>query len=171
MRYSIVYRGALLLVFTLLAACASLPTDYTKNSSTALRDTSHTQLAQKVQPLVVAHPGESGFYPMHDGVNALAARLRLIDQAEVGIDLQYFMFHPDLVGDLMLKHLVDATSRGVRVRLLLDDISTEGYEQAFSVLEANPNFEIRLVNPFATRISKLANLNEFQRINHRMHNK
>ena len=79
---------------------------------------------------------------------------------------------PDIVGYLLFERLARAAERGVRVRVLLDDISTEGYEQLFAVLAAKPNFEIRITNPFADREARLLDgLNEFQRVNHRMHNK
>ena len=82
-------RLAAILFVALLGACASLPTDYEKEPSTAIRDTGHTQLAKKARAPVDAHPGESGFYPLADGIEAMAARLILIEQADVAIDVQY----------------------------------------------------------------------------------
>lgn len=165
-------RFSAILFVALLGACANLPTDYEKAPSAAIRDTGHTQLAKKTRPLVGAHAGESGFYLLSDGVEALAARLILVEQSEVAIDVQYYYILPDVTGALLLKHLVKAADRGVRVRILLDDISTKGYEQAFAVLAANPNIEIRLTNPFANRRARvLDGLSDFQRVNHRMHNK
>ena len=165
-------RLAALLFIVLLGACANLPTDYAKVPSTAIRDTGDTQLAQKARPLVAAHAGKSGFYVLSDGVEALAARLRLTQQSDVAIDVQYYYILPDITGDLLLGHLVMAADRGVRVRILLDDISTKGYDQMFAVLSANPNIEIRLTNPFANRRARgIEGLNDFQRLNHRMHNK
>lgn len=156
----------------LLGSCASLPTDYAKEPSTTIRDTGDTQLGQKARPLVAAHPGESGFYVLSDGVEALAARLLLAQRAEVSIDVQYYYILPDITGYLLLGRLAKAADRGVRVRILLDDIETKGYEQTFAVLSANPNIEIRLANPFANRGARGVNLaTDFQRLNHRMHNK
>ena len=165
-------RHAALLIVVLLGACASLPTEYEKEPSSAIRDTGNTMLAQKSQPLVAAHSGESGFYMLFDGVEAMAARLRLAQESEVAIDVQYYYILQDITGELLLAHLVMAANRGVRVRILLDDISTKGYEQTFAVLSANPNIEIRLTNPFAHRRARGADgLSDFQRVNHRMHNK
>jgi putative cardiolipin synthase len=163
--------GILVMLLALVSACASLPTDFEKTPSYAIRDTGDTYLAGRVGPLVAAHPDQSGFYPMPQGIEALAARLRLARLAEKGIDLQYFIIADDLVGDLLLQELIDAANRGVRVRILMDDIYTEGYELAFSVLLSNPNIEIRLTNPFVYRDSKVANVMDLKRVNHRMHNK
>ena len=172
---SITYAGtrlAAILFAVLLGACASLPTDYVKEPSTAIRDTGDTRLAKKARSLLDGHAGESGFHMLSDGVEAMAARLILIEKSDVAIDVQYYYILPDVTGALLLKYLVKAADRGVRVRILLDDISTEGYEQVFAVLTVNPNIEIRLTNPFANRRARsLDGLTDFQRVNHRMHNK
>jgi putative cardiolipin synthase len=163
--------GILAVLLSLTAGCATLPEDYEKTPSYALRDTGDTYLAERVRPLVAANPGLSGFYPLPFGIEALAARLRLARLAEKGIDLQYFIIADDLVGDLVIQELIDAANRGVRVRMLLDDYATEGYELAFSVLLSNPNIDIRLTNPVAHRDVRWANLTDLKRVNHRMHNK
>ena len=87
------------------------------------------------------------------------------------IDIQYFIITDDLVGDLVIESLIAAANRGVRVRILLDDFETRDYELAFGVLSANPNIEVRLTNPFSHRGSRKLGITEFQRVNHRMHNK
>lgn len=164
------YLSLLMAVF--LCACASLPTDYSKPPSSAIRDTSDSFLAQKIEPLAAKHPGESGFYVLSSGVDALSARLRLAEKSEKSIDVQYYYVLPDITGGLLFDQLLKAADRGVRVRVLLDDISTKGYEQLFGVLSANPNFEIRLTNPFANRKEPALDfVSDFKRVNHRMHNK
>ena len=161
-----------LLLAAFLSSCASLPTDYTKESSTVILDTDSTSLGKKTRTMVAAHPDESGFYVLSDGNEALAARLLLTQHAEASIDLQYYYILPDITGKLLINQLVKAAERGVRVRILLDDIQTEGYELLFAVLSANPNIEIRLANPFANRNSRGLDIaTDFQRLNHRMHNK
>ena len=163
--------GFMALLISQFLGCASLPTDFEKTPSYALRDTGQTHLAQRVDPLLAANPDLSGFYALPKGIEALGARLRLVHLAETGIDLQYFIITDDIVGDLLIQALMEAADRGVRVRILLDDIETKGYELAFSVLSANPNIEIRLINPFSNRKVLAAAITEFQRVNHRMHNK
>ena len=96
----------------------------------------------------------------------------LTQQADVAIDLQYYYILQDIAGELLLGQIFMAANRGVRVRILLDDISTKGYEQMFAVLSANANIEIRLTNPFANRRARILDgLSDFQRVNHRMRNK
>ena len=166
-------RGLVALAALLsIGACADLPTEYEKVESTAIPFSEDTDLGSKVAPLVAAHPGLSGFYLLPDGVDALGTRLRLADRAEASIDVQYYLMLPDIVGYLLFDRLASAAERGVRVRVLMDDISTKGYEQFFAVLATKPNLEIRLTNPFADRDDRrLGGLTEFQRVNHRMHNK
>ncbi len=105
-----------------MVGCASVDFDYPKTESFALANTDDTYLGRDFADIVAAHPGESGFYPVSDGIDALAVRLLMIKEAERSIDAQYFLIHDDLVGNAFLSALVDAANRGVRVRFLLDDI-------------------------------------------------
>lgn len=155
-----------------LGSCASLPSDYKKTPSTAIRDTGNTWLGQKARPMVDQYPGRSGFYVLSDGIEALGARLLLAQRAETAIDVQYYYILPDITGHLLMRQLLQAANRGVRVRILLDDIQTKGYEKMFAVFSANPNMEIRLANPFANHRARNVNMAaDFRRLNHRMHNK
>ncbi len=173
MSLSTIRTFAALLLLSLVAACASLPDadQYVKESSSAIRDTADTALAQQAAPLISAHPGKSGFYPLSNGVEALGARLVLARKAESSIDVQYYYILADITGKLFVHELIEAADRGVRVRMLLDDISTKGYEEMFSVLSANPNIEVRLANPAAHRKTRSDMATDFHRLNHRMHNK
>ncbi|RYY87233.1 MAG: phospholipase D family protein, partial [Comamonadaceae bacterium] len=109
------------------------------------------------------------------GSNALDARLHLLRGARRSLDLQYYHLHNDATGRLALRELRNAAQRGVRVRLLLDDLYTDDIEALLHGLGAYPNVEIRLFNPFAARGSLSrrygAALFDFARANRRMHNK
>jgi putative cardiolipin synthase len=60
----------------------------------------------------------------------------------------------------------------VRVRLLLDDNNTTGLDPTLATLDAHPNIEVRLFNPFGRRRARVLDyLFEFGRLNRRMHNK
>lgn len=168
--YTLVQWG-LLLSMVLIAACASLPTGYEKQHSEAIRDTADTSLAKKAAPLLASNPGKSGFYPLPDGVDAMGARLVLAQRAERAIDVQYYYVLTDITGKLLMKELLEAANRGVRVRILLDDISTKGYEDMFASLSAKPNIEVRLANPAARRKTRIDMATDFKRLDHRMHNK
>jgi putative cardiolipin synthase len=156
----------------LVSGCASLPTDVQRTPSFALEDTSETRLAREIQPLVKAHPGKSGFHALSDGIDAFAARLLLVKAAQKSIDVQYYIWHDDLTGRVLHNRLLDAADRGVRVRMLLDDMDTAGKHEMLHIIDAHPNIEIRLYNPFAGRGSRMGDyLTDTRRINHRMHNK
>lgn len=118
--------------------------------------------------------GLSGFRLVHNGSNALAIRLQMIEAAEQSLDLQYYIYAADRTGALFAERLLAAADRGVRVRLLLDDIGNSLADFRVAALAQHPNIYIRLFNPTTLRhpwfryVSKVA---EFGRINHRMHNK
>jgi putative cardiolipin synthase len=159
---------------TFLAGCASVNFDYPKTESHTIPDTGETYLGVQVSDVTLDKPaGQSGFYPLPDGVDALAARLLLIDHAEVSIDLQYYLIEIDLVGATFVHALLRAADRGVRIRFLLDDIMTADYDAGMAALDSHPNFEMRVFNPFNRGAAgrTLGALGSFSRINRRMHNK
>ena len=155
-----------------VSGCASLPTDVQRTPTYTLEDTSDTKLHSIIQPLVKAHPDKSGFHALSDGIDAYAARLRLVKAAQKSIDVQYYIWHDDLTGRVLHNQLLAAADRGVRVRMLLDDMDTAGKHEELHIIDAHPNIEIRLYNPFAGRDSRMGDyLADASRINHRMHNK
>ena len=166
-------RPPLYLLLTVLAiGCATLPDDYPKQASFIIGDTDHTNMGIAVTQWELTHDGKSGFYPLQSGQDAFAARLRMIERAEVSIDAQYFLMKSDTAGHIFSQELILAADRGVRIRFLLDDIfSTVSHEELF-ILDAHENIEVRLFNPIATRgIFYLNFLSDFKRANRRMHNK
>jgi putative cardiolipin synthase len=87
-----------------------------------------TKLGKAISPLVDAHPGKSGVYPLPDARDAFAGRARLARAAERTLDLQYYIWHADRSGTLLFNAVRSAADRGVRVRLLLDDHGTTGID-------------------------------------------
>lgn len=176
MNKTIVQRSHLTGVFVLLLflvhGCASLPTDYIATPSYAVMDTQNTQLARKTASAVARHPGKSGFYPLASGMDAFVVRVGLIASAERSLDLQYYIWHTDTTGRLLVNKLLEAADRGVRIRLLLDDLDTAGKDWGMLMLDYHPNIEIRLYNAFAHRGSRAVGfVTDLARVNHRMHNK
>ncbi len=163
-------RIAYVSLLTALAACASVDFDYPKTESTAVDSTGDTFADRQFSEIIAAHPGESGFWLLFDGIDALALRLLMAERAERSIDTQYYLITNDLVGYVFIGSLLKAADRGVRVRLLLDDIQTKGYDAGMAALDSHPNFEVRIFNPWSGRGSRMG-LTEFGRINRRMHNK
>jgi len=150
----------------------TLPSLSNRTVSTALTDTGTTRLGRAISPLVGAHPGVSGIYPLREPRDAFAARFLLAEAAERTLDIQYYIWRQDLSGTLLFKALHEAAERGVRVRLLLDDNSTAGLDSTLAALDSHPHIEVRLFNPLAIRRPRaLGYLAALSRVNRRMHNK
>ncbi len=167
--------ASLLLALLWLGGCASVDFDYPKTESVSLapEETSDSYLAKAVFDTVGIGPeGQSAFHLMPDGVEALAVRLGGAARSERTIDVMYYLFNSDLTGLLLIDAMLNAADRGVRVRLLLDDVLTRGYDRGLMALDTHPNIEIRMFNPWARRyIRSLNMLFDFGRLNRRMHNK
>ena len=138
--------------------------------------TSDTRLAQVVDPAVAAHPGKSGYRLLDLGEDAFEARLALIESAEKTLDAQYYVWSSDATGTVLLERLMAAADRGVRVRLLLDDMLYGRDDLKVASLCDHENVEIRLYNALdadvtnsVVRIWDL--VSNFGDLNHRMHNK
>ena len=157
---------------TLLVGCASLPREVTRIPSTALRDTADTRLGRGLAGALAANPGRTGVHLLRDGRDAFAARILLARAAERSLDVQYYIWRGDTTGGLLCQALWQAAERGVRVRMLVDDGNTRGMDEAFAALDAHPNIEVRLFNPWANRQARILGLaGDFARLNRRMHNK
>ena len=154
-----------------LVGCATIDFDYPKSESYVIADTDDTHLGRGVADFVAAHPGESGFYPVYSGIDALAVRLLMIERAESSIDVQYFLIHNDMVGNVFINALLKAANRGVRVRFLLDDIQAGGYDAGAATLDSHENFEVRIFNPFSHRSARALDVTHVGRISRRMHSK
>lgn len=129
-------------------------------------------LADKLRPWSQRYPNKTGVHALHEGAGAFATRMLLANAAERTIDAQYYIWHQDLTGLLLLRALREAANRGVHVRLLLDDNGIAGLDPILAQLDRHPRIEVRLYNPFTVRQVKPANyLFDFFRLNHRMHNK
>lgn len=158
-----------------LGGCASLPTNFVKNVSYALTTPQTTALGV-VSLASLPSGAESGFRLLPTGAFAFDTRIALARRAQRTLDLQYYLFHDDQAGRALGREVLAAALRGVRVRVLLDDIATEGQDTLLAQLAAHPNLEVRVFNPFAGGRARLAtriltSIGEASRINHRMHNK
>lgn len=160
------------LIALLLSACGGLPKGGERTQSSAMKGNERTSLAAAVRPTITAHPGKSGLHALADGRDALAARLALADAAQRSLDVQYFIWSKDLVGKVLVERLFRAADRGVRVRLLLDDLGTMPSDGVLLAIDSHPNIEVRMFNPMAMRSLRLLGLvADFGRLNRRMHNK
>ncbi|HJW46871.1 MAG TPA: phospholipase D family protein [Lysobacter sp.] len=167
--------GALVALVLVATGCARLPPRGEVPPAYVLSAGTDATLDRAIEPALQRHPGESGFRLVSDGVEAFALRGLSARAAERSIDVQTYIWHADITGRMLARELVRAADRGVRVRLLLDDMDARANNFALAGLDAHPRIEVRLFNPFASRrgfASKaLEVMTAFSRINHRMHNK
>jgi putative cardiolipin synthase len=177
---SVALCGALLL----LTGCAtSHPPAVRPPRADAPLPATHGPLASLDTRFRAEHDGSAGgFLLLQRNEDALQWRIALVDAAVQSLDLQYYIWWGDESGDLLMKHVVDAADRGVRVRLILDDVSTllksksrhENQDWATAKLDAHPNIQVRLFNASHSR-SLMARSFEFlahsDQLNQRMHNK
>lgn len=167
--------AAALLASLVLAGCGSLPAKDVMLPNFALPVDQDTALAKIV---AASTPPEehTGFRLMPLGVYSLDGRIELAKRAERSLDVQYYVIENDGTGRLLLRHLKEAALRGVRVRLLIDDLYTARSQELLLALAATPRVEVRLFNPFCCGRGGLASRFaasplEIGRLNHRMHNK
>lgn len=110
-----------------------------------------TPLDRAIAPLMAEHPAESGLMLLASSLAAFRARLETARMAGRSLDLQYYFWKSDLSGQLLMRDVVAAAERGVRVRLLLDDINSFGFDPSLLALDSHPNIEVRLFNPSRSR--------------------
>ena len=159
----------------LIAGCAGPLPSVERSASHALATPGESALQRMVTSSGVP-ADRSGFWPIAQGAFALDTRLTLLRQATRSLDLQYYLLADDGVGRTVLRELRDAAGRGVRVRLLLDDLYTADIEDDLRALATYPNVEVRVFNPFVLGRTSTAGrvlnfVGDFRRLNHRMHNK
>jgi len=161
-----------------LAACthSDLRPDYPRVASTVLPVKADAPLEAYAARITAQHGSDSGVRLISDSNDALLARIALADRAVQSLDLQYYMFHSDATGGLLAQRLLAAADRGVRVRLLLDDLHVAGNDDVLRILDGHPNIQIRLFNPFMDRSASVLSMGaqfagDFSRLNRRMHNK
>lgn len=166
-----------LFVWWLLWTCCALsgcsePPVAQRSESRAVRCSRDTPLGKAAAAQLGLHPGMTGAALLEDGVDAFGARVGLARAARRTLDVQYYIFHADNAGHAVLGELLAAADRGVRVRLLLDDIHTGELDTILATLASHPNFQVRLFNPFVHRRARVLDaVTDFGRISRRMHNK
>lgn len=157
----------------MMASCASLPTGYEEKPSYALTDTSNTTAGKKAAEILGDKFNQTVAYLVNEGTEAFLVRMVMLTEAERSIDVQYYIWHADLIGKLLFHSMIQAADRGVRVRILLDDISIKAeIESILYAIDQHENIEVHLFNPFASRSLRAVDfVTDAFRINRRMHNK
>ena len=164
--------GLAIAALAVLAGCAGLPPQPERTPTHALPPSTESTLGRTVTAMTQQHPERSGVVAIEDGRAAFGVRVALARIARRSIDIQTFIWHGDAAGTLLFEELLRAAERGVRVRLLLDDLNTGPIDPTLALLAAQPGIEVRLYNPFVNRQSRTLDLlADFARLNRRMHNK
>jgi putative cardiolipin synthase len=158
-----------------LGACAQLQPRAPLPDEHAALIAAGAPLDQAFATLEANHPGESAFRLLTDGTEAFVARMQSARMAQRSLDVQTYIWHSDLTGKFLAEQLLEAADRGVKVRLLVDDMDARDKSTRFAALSSHPNIEVRVFNPFASRRGTVSFISEgarnFKRINRRMHNK
>ena len=154
------------------AGCVSLPKGFERPESYAFKDTDNTRLGEAHRDDRLAHAGQSGCRLLVNGVDAFVARILLARASDRSIDVQYYLYHDNLVSRLFTSELLKAADRGVRVRVLLDDMDLDGRDRGVTALAAHPNIEVRIFNPFSRKTARMWQfVTGFGSVTRRMHNK
>lgn len=172
-------RLSLTLLLLSLLGCATAKLDRSATAADpgyALPPAGSGSLADVAMAITEQHGEDySGFKVLDSSFDGLYWRLALIDSATTSLDIQTYLWYPDNSGRLILERAYQASQRGVRVRLIVDDLLMQGYDQLLANLDASPNMELRIFNPWENRGS-MANragemLARMERLNTRMHSK
>ena len=173
-----VRRTIVLVMVLAVTACAgpAIRDDIPRPQPTYAKAPAETGLLSEVAEQVANRhgPGNSGFHLLSASRDALLWRLALIDSAQSSLDILTYLWYPDVSGNLVLERAILAAQRGVHVRLVVDDLMTIGQDQALANIQALPNVEIRLFNPWKNRnLGGRAGeiIAEMERLNTRMHDK
>ncbi|MES2592212.1 MAG: phospholipase D family protein [Bacteroidota bacterium] len=163
----------------LLVACsetvketAALPKDF----CTSIHRNDSTSLTKELESVSGLMQNKTGVYVLEDGGGAMITRAWLSEYAEKTIDIQYFIFSTDNVGLIACDYLVRAADRGIKVRILVDDIMVEAGVHDILTMDSHPNISIKIYNPgvnlgknIGDKIKLLST--DFRGANQRMHNK
>ncbi|MEM1442593.1 MAG: phospholipase D family protein [Verrucomicrobiota bacterium] len=156
------------------AGCSTIDMNPERIESSAYAPVKHGALADvsRSAKSILPH-GHSGFHLIPEADEALHWRLALTDHATTSIDIQYYLWYTDEAGTLLLSRVLQAAERGVRVRILVDDLLFKDDETKLAALCHHPNVEIRIFNPQFVRKGPGATLEilaRFGELNRRMHN-
>ena len=174
------FASLFLLMLALVTGCsgASLKDEIQKQEDSFAQPPATTGLLADLATNIQSEHGEeySGFHILDSSRDGLYWRLALIDSATTSLDIQTYLWYPDFSGFLLLERaILAAIDRGVKVRLIVDDLILHGHDQFIANMHAQPNIEFRIFNPWKSRSTMADRLGEMiaemERLNTRMHDK
>ena len=171
------YSAFILIIF--IFSCSEHHTEITdagKDFCTSIHRNDSLSLTKELEPVAEFMKNKTGVYVLEDGGNSLVTRAWLCEYAEKTIDIQYFIFSTDNVGLIACDYLVRAADRGIKVRILVDDIMVDAGVHEILTLDSHENIDIKIYNPGCNLgksiFGKLKNLaKDAKSFNQRMHNK
>ena len=168
-----------IIVFLLLTSCVKTKTnDMVKKTDfcSEIHRNNTTTLSKELEELAPMIKNKTGVYVLEDGSGSMVARAWLTEYAEKTIDIQYFIFSTDNVGLIACDYLVRAADRGVKIRIIVDDIMVDADIQDILTFASHKNITVKIYNPGVNlgknifhKIEKFTT--EFRSANQRMHNK
>ena len=174
------YGGvSLVLSALLIVSCSSKP-DIVPSVSTDFCASIHRNdsisLSEELKKVKDSMQHKSGVFVLEDGAGAMVTRAWLTEYAEKSIDIQYFIFSTDNVGLIACDYLIRAADRGVKIRIIVDDIMVDAGIQDILTMDSHKNISIKIYNPgvnLGKNIFEKAKkfTTDFRGANQRMHNK
>lgn len=173
-------RQTIISVIVFLASACSSEEDHILESEqdycSVVDNLTPTALSEYLSPFEDKMKSSTGVYVLEQGTEAMFSRAWLSEHAQKTIDVQYFIFSSDNIGLIAVDYLVKAAERGVKVRLLVDDIMIDAKSSELLKLAAHENLSIKIYNPMTNIgkniVDKVVNLTtDFHGLNQRMHNK
>ena len=135
-----------------------------------------TTLTKELKEVEELMKTKTGVYVLEDGGGSMIARACLTKKKKITIDIQYFIFSTDNVGLIACDYLIRAADRGVKVRVIVDDIMVDSDNQDILTFNSHENITVKIYNPgvnlgknIFNKIQKLTT--DFRSANQRMHNK
>lgn len=160
----------LICLLSLMSGCQLPPNSNLKEQQFQI--TEHEWFFQDTESKDNINAGLTAHLSLQDPFMGMAARIHLIHQAEQQLDLQYYIWENDVIGQYILVELLKAAERGVKIRLLIDDQNGTQLDDLLIRLVQHPNIQIRIFNPYKYRKFRVLDyLFRFKKINQRMHNK
>jgi putative cardiolipin synthase len=169
----------LFLFLAALISCSSKSNEIpvqTEDFCSLIHKNDSLSLSNELSPVAEHMATKTGVYVLEDGGTSMVARAWLSEYAEKTIDVQYFIFSTDNVGLIACDYLVRAADRGVKVRVLVDDIMVDAGVHEILTMDSHENISIKIYNPginlgknIYDKLKKFGS--DFKGANQRMHNK
>ena len=170
------FKNYYIIGLILLASCAQKVEKVATDFCASIHRNDNITLSNELEAVAEQMENQTGVYVLEDGSGSMVARAWLTEYAEKTIDIQYFIFSTDNVGLIACDYLIRAADRGVKVRVIVDDIMVDADAEDILVFDSHENISVKIYNPGVNlgknifqKIGKFTT--DFRSANQRMHNK